>query len=172
MMGVSDLLLPFLIFGILLYGVLRGVDIYGEFVEGALDGAKSAVKIFPYILAIIFAINIFVKSGAESFIVGLLSPLASKIGFPTELLSLSIVKPLSGGGSIGVFKTILENSGADSFAGRCASVLMGSSETIFYTAAVYFGSVGIKNMRYVIKVGLISHAASIIASIVVVKLFF
>ncbi len=171
-MNISDLILPLLIGNILLYGIIQGVDIYSAFVEGALDGAKSALKVFPYILAIIFAINLFIQSGAEQFIVNILNPITSKVGFPTELLSLSIVKPLSGSGSLGVFQTILDKYGADSYIGRTASVIMGSSETIFYTTAVYFGSVGISNYRYTIKVGLISHIATIIAAVAVCKLIF
>jgi spore maturation protein B len=171
-MNISDLVLPILIGSILFYGIYKSVDVYSAFVEGAIDGAKSALKIFPYVLAIIFAINLFIQSGAEAFIVGILTPMASLIGFPTELLSLSIVKPLSGGGSLGVFQTILDKYGADSYIGRSASVIMGSSETIFYTSAVYFGSVGISNYRYTIKAGLLSHAATIFAALFVCKLMF
>lgn len=166
------MIIPLLIGLVLLYGIIKGLDIYSLFVEGALDGAKSALKIFPYILAIIFAINLFVQSGAEEFIVKILSPLTSLIGFPTELLSLAIIKPLSGGGSLGVYQTILENYGADTYIGRSASIIMGSSETIFYTTALYFGTVGIKDYRYTIKAGLISHMATIIAALIVCKLFF
>lgn len=171
-MNISNLILPFVIGGILFYGMIKGVDIYSVFVEGALDGAKSAVKILPYIVAIIFAVNLFIHSGAERFIVEFIEPLTSMIGFPAELLSLIIVKPLSGGASYGVITTILENHGADSYIGRSAAVLMGSAETIFYTAAVYFGAIGVTNSRYTIKVGLISHVASIIAALVVCKYMF
>ncbi|NLJ58833.1 MAG: spore maturation protein [Tissierellia bacterium] len=171
-MNVSDIILPLLIAAILFYGIGKRVDVYSAFVEGAIEGAKSAVKIFPYILAIVFAINLFIQSGAEDFLVSILQPITSVIGFPTELLSLSIVKPLSGSGSMGVFQSILENFGADSYIGRSASVLMGSSETIFYTTAVYFGAVGISNYRYTIKVGLISHIASIIAALVICNFMF
>jgi spore maturation protein B len=171
-MNISGLILPILIGLILFYGILKGVDVYSAFVEGAIDGAKSALKIFPYILAIIFAINLFIQSGADSFIVDILAPITSFIGFPTELLSLSIIKPLSGGGSLGVFQTILDNYGADSYIGRSASIIMGSSETIFYITAVYFGSVGISDYRYTIKAGLLSHAATIFAALFVCKLMF
>ncbi|MGB4439798.1 MAG: nucleoside recognition domain-containing protein [Sedimentibacter sp.] len=171
-MNMSDLILPVLIGGILIYGIFKKVDIYSAFIEGALDGAKSAIKIFPYILAVIFAINLFIQSGAEDFIVSILKPITILIGFPPELLSLAIIKPLSGGGSLGVFQSVLDNYGADTFIGRSASVLMGSSETIFYTAAVYFGAVGITNTKYTIKVGLIAHVASIFAAIVVSKYLF
>jgi spore maturation protein B len=171
-MNISGLILPILIGLILFYGILKGVDVYSAFVEGAIDGAKSALKIFPYILAIIFAINLFIQSGADSFIVDILAPITSFIGFPTELLSLSIIKPLSGGGSLGVFQTILDNYGADSYIGRSASIIMGSSETIFYITAVYFGSVGISDYRYTIKAGLLSHAATIFAALLVCKLMF
>ena len=111
----------------------------------------------------------FIHSGAEEFIVGILTPVTSVLGFPPELLSLSIVKPLSGGGSLGVFQSILDNYGPDSYIGRSASVLMGSSETIFYTTAVYFGAVGIKNIRHTIKVGLIAHIGSIFAALMVCR---
>lgn len=171
-MSASDLTLPLVIVAILFYGIIKKVDIYAVFVEGAMEGGKAAIRIFPYILAVIFAINLFINSGAENFIVKLLTPITTFIGFPPELLSLSIVKPLSGGGSLGVFKSILDNYGPDSYIGRSASVLMGSSETIFYTVAVYFGSVGIKNIRYTVKVGLIAHCASIFASLLVCKLMF
>lgn len=171
-MNISDLMLPLLIASILFYAAAKGVDVYSAFVEGAMDGAKSALKIFPYILAIIFAINLFIQSGAEAFIVRLFEPVTTFAGFPAELLSLSIIKPLSGGGSLGVFQTILDNYGPDSYIGRCASVIMGSSETIFYTSAVYFGSAGISNYRYTIKVGLLSHAAAIFAALIVCRLMF
>lgn len=171
-MNASDLILPIVIGSILFYGIYKKVDIYTVFIEGAMEGAKAALKIFPYILAVIFAINLFIQSGAENFIVRLLAPVTSIIGFPPELLSLSIVKPLSGGGSLGIFQSILDNYGPDTYVGRSASVLMGSSETIFYTVAVYFGAVGIKNIRHTVKVGLIAHCASIFAALVVSKLMF
>jgi spore maturation protein B len=171
-MNFSDIILPVVIGSILFYGVYKGIDVYSAFIEGAMEGAKAALKIFPYILAVIFAINLFIQSGAESFIVRMLTPITTVIGFPPELLSLSIVKPLSGGGSLGVFQTILDNYGPDSYIGRSASVLMGSSETIFYTVAVYFGSVGIKNIRHTVKVGLIAHCASIFAALAVSRFLF
>lgn len=168
----ADLILPMVIGSILFYGIYKRVDVYTVFVEGAMEGAKAAIRIFPYILAVIFAINLFIQSGAEHFIVSLLTPVTSLIGFPPELLSLSIVKPLSGGGSLGVFQTVLDNYGPDSYIGRSASVLMGSSETIFYTVAVYFGAIGIKNIRHTVKVGLIAHIASIFAALTVCKFMF
>lgn len=171
-MNISDFILPLLIGGILFYGMVKGVDIYSVFIEGAFDGARSAIKILPYIIAIIFAVNLFIQSGAEEFIGKILRPFTSLIGLPAELLSLIIVKPLSGGASYGVIKTILENHGTDTYIGRSAAVLMGSAETIFYTAAVYFGAVGVVNSRHTIKVGLISHLASIIAALVVCKYMF
>ncbi|WP_313165321.1 nucleoside recognition domain-containing protein [Sedimentibacter sp.] len=170
-MRLSDLILPVVIGGILFYGIIKKVDIYTAFIDGAMEGAKAALKIFPYILAVIFAINMFIHSGAEDFIVGILTPVTNLLGFPPELLSLSIVKPLSGGGSLGVFQSILDNYGPDSYIGRSASVLMGSSETIFYTTAVYFGAVGIKNIRHTIKVGLIAHVGSIFAALMVCRFF-
>lgn len=171
-MNISNLILPFIIGAILFYGIIKGVDIYSVFVEGAFEGAKSAIRIFPYIVGIIFAVNLFMQSGAERLLVKIIEPVTTVIGFPAELLSLVIVKPLSGGASYGVIKTILENYGADSYIGRSAAVLMGSAETIFYTAAVYFGAIGVTNSRYTIKVGLLSHVASIAAALIVCKYMF
>jgi spore maturation protein B len=171
-MNISDMIMPLLIGLILFHGVYKGVDVYSAFVEGAMDGTKSALKIFPYILAIIFAINLFILSGAEDFIAGILKPVTSFIGFPAELLSLVLVKPLSGGGSLGTFQTVLDTYGPDSYIGRCASVIMGSSETIFYSCAVYFGSVGISDYRYTIRAGLLSHAATVTAALIVCRLVF
>jgi len=121
-MRLSDLILPVVIGGILFYGIIKKVDIYTAFIDGAMEGAKAALKIFPYILAVIFAINMFIHSGAEDFIVGILTPVTNMLGFPPELLSLSIVKPLSGGGSLGVFQSILDNYGPDIYRKKCICV--------------------------------------------------
>lgn len=171
-MGISNLLIPILVGWILFYGMVKKVDIYSEFVDGAYDGMITAIKILPYIIAIIFAINLFSRSGLEEFIVKIFTPITSLIGFPSELLPLVIVKPLSGGGSYGVIKTLLDNYGVDSYIGRCAAVIMGSAETVFYTAAVYFGAIGITNIRHTVKVGLIAHVAAIIAALTVCKFMF
>lgn len=171
-MYISNFFIPIIIVVIIFYGIIKGVDIYAEFVSGALEGIKTAFRILPYIIAIFFAINIFRKSGAEEFIIKLATPITDIIKFPSELLSLIIIKPLSGSGSYGVIKNLIDSYGADSYIGRCAAVMMGSAETIFYTVAVYFGSVGIKDSRYTIKAGLITHLAATIAAIIVSRIYF
>lgn len=171
-MNIANYIIPTIIIVIIIYGIIKGVDIYTEFINGALEGIKTAFKILPYIIAIFFAINIFRKSGAEEFIIKLATPVTDIIKFPSELLSLIIIKPLSGSGSYGVIKNLIDSYGADSYIGRCAAVMMGSAETIFYTVAVYFGSVGIKDSRYTIKTGLIAHLAATIAAIIVCRIYF
>lgn len=172
MINISNMIIPLLITVIITYGLYKGVDIYSEFINGAVEGIKTAFKILPYIIAIFFAINIFRKSGAEVFIIEIISPLANLIKFPPELLSLVIIRPLSGGGAYGVVSNLIQTYGPDSYIGRCAAVMMGSAETIFYTAAVYFGAVGVKDTRYTIKTGLISHAAATTAAIIICKIYF
>ncbi len=172
MVNVSDYIIPIIIAVIMTYGIIKGVDVYSEFINGAKDGIKTIFKILPYIIAIFFAINLFTKSGAENFVIKIISPIANLIKFPPQLLSLVIIRPLSGGGAYGVVKNLLDSYGADSYIGRCAAVMMGSAETIFYTAAVYFGAIGVKDSRYTIKAGLISHVAAIAAALVICKIYF
>lgn len=172
MNSISNLIIPVVIVVILSYGVKNDVDIYSEFIKGAVEGIKTAFKILPYLIAIFFAINIFRKSGAEEFIIRVISPLTSMIKFPPELLPLVIVRPLSGGGAYGVLKSIIDSYGVDSYIGRSAAVMMGSAETIFYTVAVYFGSIGVKDSRYTIKAALITHVAATITAIIICRNFF
>ena len=172
LINISDYIIPMIITVIMTYGIIKGVDVYSEFINGAKDGIKTAFKILPYLIAIFFAINLFRKSGAEEFIISFVSPVAKLIKFPPQLLSLAIIRPLSGGGAYGIIKNLIDSYGADSYLGRCAAVMMGSAETIFYTAAVYFGAIGVKETRYTIKAGLISHVAAITAALVICKIYF
>lgn len=172
MVSISDYIIPMIIAVIMTYGIIKGVDVYGEFINGAKDGIKTAFKILPYLIAIFFAINLFRKSGAEEFIINIISPVADLIKFPPQLLSLVIIRPLSGGGAYGIVKNLIDSYGADSYIGRCAAVMMGSAETIFYTAAVYFGAIGVKETRYTIKAALITHLAATASAIVICKIYF
>ena len=169
---IGNLIIPSMIIIILSYGLFKGVDIYSEFISGAVEGIKTAFKILPYLIAIYFAINLFRKSGAEKFIIEAISPITTILRFPPELLPLVIVRPLSGGGAYGVLNNLIDTYGPDSFIGRCGAIMMGSAETIFYTVAVYLGSVGIKDSRYTIKAALITHLVAIVAAIIVCKNFY
>lgn len=169
---ISILAMPIMMSIILLHGWMRGVNMYDSFVEGAGEGFKTALRIMPYAIAIFIAIGLMRKSGAIDYFVEFVNPLMKAIGIPSEILPLAFIRPISGSGALAVLEDILKTYGADSFIGRVASTMMGSAETVFYTMAVYFGSVGIKNGRHTVAAALISHCASLVASIIICSYFF
>lgn len=166
---ISYALIPVIITLILVHAMIKKVDLYALFVEGAKDGIHTAVKIMPYMIAIFLAIGFFNASGAIGIVEQFFMPVCKIIGFPPELLTLFFIKPISGSGSLGVVKNIVDLYGADSYIGRCASVMMGSAETIFYTIAIYFGVTAVKHTRYVLAGGFIAYLAGVAASIIVCK---
>lgn len=168
----SIMMIPIMITAILLHGTIKRINIYDAFVEGAAEGFKTAVRIMPYLIAIFFAIGIFRSSGALDFFIKLLSPITNLVGIPKEVLPLVIMRPISGSGALGISKDLIYTYGPDSFIGRVVSTMMGSAETIFYTMAVYFGAVSIKNTRHVLPAALISHMAAILASVAICNFIF
>jgi len=169
---ISIMMIPIMITVILLHGTIMKINIYDAFIEGAAEGFKTAVRIMPYLIAIFFAIGIFKSSGALEFFIKLLSPIANLFGIPTEVLPLAIMRPISGSGALGIVKDLIYTYGPDSFIGRVTSIMMGSAETIFYTMAIYFGAVSIKNTRHVLPAALISHFAAILASVAICNFIF
>ncbi len=169
---VSVFTIPAFIAFILIYGHIRGVAVYETFVEGAKDGLTTAFRIIPYLVAMFVAIGIFRSSGAMGFVIKVLSPVLNFIGLPPEVLPLVIMRPMSGAASTGILAELLQAYGPDSYIGRTASTIMGSTETIFYTLSVYYGSVGVRNIRYTLAAGLLADAAGILASLTVCALFF
>lgn len=167
--------IPFLLFFIPLYAYFRKVPVYETFVEGAEDGFKTAVKIIPYLIGMLVSIRVFIDSGALGLLTGMIKPFFLKMGWNPELLGiipLAVMRPLSGSGSLGVATQLIHQYGPDSFIGRLASTLQGSTDTTFFVLAVYFGSVGIKKHRYALKVGLLADATGLIASIWIVSKVF
>ncbi|MFH1862010.1 MAG: spore maturation protein, partial [bacterium] len=146
--AISDWAIPLLAGGIVLTAAVRRVKIYEVFVEGAKEGFQVGVRIIPYLVAILCAVALFRASGAMDILSTVLSPLTRLIGMPGELLPMAIVRPLSGSGALGIMTEIVNTHGPESFLGRTASTMMGSTETTFYVLAVYFGSVGITRMRH------------------------
>jgi len=169
---LSITIIPAIMSIILLHGYIKGVSLYDAFVEGAKEGFQSALRIIPYLIAIFIAIGIFKRSGAMSILVNILNPLASLAGIPKEVIPLALMRPISGSGALAVVNEIITEYGPDSFIGRVASTMMGSAETIFYTMAVYFGVVGIKNSRHTLPAALLSHLASILASVLICNIVF
>ncbi|PJI07880.1 MULTISPECIES: spore maturation protein [Clostridium] len=166
---ISRALIPIIIFSIVSYGMMKKVKVYECFVEGAKDGIRICINIFPYILAMLLSVAIFRESGAMQYFINFVKPVVKILGFPPELVPLVVVKPLSGSGALGVFAEILKKYGADSYIGIIASVIMGSTETIFYTITVYYGAVKIKKIRHTLWAAVMADLTSIIAALLIVK---
>ena len=169
---ISIGIVPFMIFIILIHGYIKGVDVYNAFVEGAVEGFKTVISIMPYLIAIFIAIGVFRGSSALDMFINILSPLMKLIGIPKEVIPLILIRPISGSGALGVVNDILSHYGPDSFQGIIASVMMGSSETIFYTIALYFGSIGVKDYRHTLKAALLSYIISIFITIFICGIYF
>ena len=162
---ITKSIIPIIVLIIITYGMIKGRKVYQWFVEGAKEGLKVCANIFPYLLAMIVAVNIFRSAKLLDFVNNFISPVASIIGLPKEVVPLVLIKPLSGSGAMGIFTDILNNYGADSFIGLVASVIMGTTETIFYTLTVYFGAVGIKKIRHSLWVALIVDLCAVLIAV-------
>ncbi len=169
---LSSYLLPVIVIIIILHGAFKGVDVFSEFLNGAKKGFNIILNITPSLIALIFAINVLKASGGLDVLCSMLSPITSFLGIPKELTPLTILSPISGSGSLTYFESILKDFGPDSFIGRCASVMMGSTETTFYTMTIYYGSVGIKKSRHTLPSALCADFTSFILTSKMVKMFF
>lgn len=169
---LSIFAIPVFIIIILVYGYIKGVSVYEAFVEGAKEGLSTAFKVLPYLVAMFVAIGVFRASGAMDFIIKIISPTTNLVGIPSEILPLALMRPLSGAASIGILAELFKVYGPDSFVGRVASTMMGSTETIFYTISIYFGSVGIKKVGYTIAAALLADLAGFVSSIIICRLIF
>ena len=169
---ISQLIIPLFILLAVGYGWAKKVRVYDSFVAGAKDGISVVIKIFPYLLAIFVAVKGFQASGAFDFSRDLLRGILLYFNIPLEVISIAIIKPLSGSASIGVFTDIVKTTGPDSLASRMAAVIMGSAETTFYILAVYLGAVGIKKTRYLVPVCILADMVGILIAISVVRILF
>jgi len=164
--------IPGLIFCIPVIGFIRGVPVYEVFVEGAEEGFKTAVRIIPFLVGMLVAISVFKASGALEAMAQLVRPLTDALNFPGEVLPLAFMRPLSGGGALGIAAGLIESYGPDSFIGLLASTMQGSTDTTFYVLTVYFGSVGIMRYRYSLAVGLIADITGLLASVYICNRLF
>jgi len=169
---ISQLIIPLFILLVVGYGWVKKVRVYDSFVAGAKDGITVVIKIFPYLLAIFVAVKSFQASGAFAFTKDLFHGILPALNIPLEVISIAIIKPLSGSASIGVFTDIIKTTGPDSLASLMAAVIMGSAETTFYILAVYLGAVGIKKTRYLVPVCVLADIVGILIAISIVKIFF
>jgi spore maturation protein SpmA len=170
--AISVLAIPFLLSFFPLYASLRRVPVYEEFVEGAKEGMQVALRIIPFLVAILVAVGMFRGAGGIDLISRALDPVFQKIGFPSELLSIVLMRPLSGSGTTGLFAELIKAHGPDSLIARMAGTIMGSTETTFYVIAVYFGSVAVRRTRHAVPAGLLADLAGVIASVIVCRLVF
>ena len=172
MNGLSLLPIPFLLGFFPLYGVLRGVPVYEEFVEGAREGFQVVVRIIPPLVAILVAVGMFRAAGGVDLIAVGLQPVLDLVGFPADLLPMALTRPLSGSATIGLYRELVDAVGPDSLVARMGGTMLGSTETTFYVIAVYFGAVRVKRARHAVAAGLLAELAGIIASVVVCRMVF
>jgi len=170
--AISKLSIPLMLSIFPLYAILRGVKVYEEFVDGAKEGYDVAIRIIPYLVAILVAIGMFRAAGGIDLLSKALTPMMLAIGFPTDLLPLVLMRPLSGSGTLGIFTELVKQLGPDHLTVRMAGTIFGSTETTFYVLAVYFGSVAVKKTRYALPAGLIADTVGVIASVIVCKMVF
>jgi len=165
-------IIPLIIVSVIIYGMLKGVKVYECFVEGAKEGLSVCLRIFPYLLAMIVAVAVFRESRALDYVIYLVTPVVKLIGLPPELVPLVGVKPLSGSGALGIFSEILQKYGADSYIGIVASIIMGTTETIFYTLTVYYGAVNIKKIRHTLWAAIMADLTAIIMAVTLARVMF
>ena len=170
--SLSVVAIPFVILFFVCFALARGVKVYEEFVEGAKEGFNVAVRIMPYLVAILVAMAIFRDSGAFLIVKKAVGPIFAAVGFPVDLLPLAVMRPLSGSGSSGMLAEVLANDGLSNTLKYTAATMFGSTETTFYVLAVYFGSVGVRKSRHALPAGLCADAAGIVAAVVVCRAFF
>lgn len=169
---MSSFIIPFMVLSIIGYGLYKKVDIYDAFIEGSKESFPMILSMFPCMLAMIFGINIFLKSDLLPFLLGFMKNILSFFHIPFEVLSLAVLRPISGSSSLAVLNSIFETYGVDSFISKMSSIIQGSTDTTFYILTLYFGSVGIKKIRYSLVVGLLADLSGIISAIIIAKLFF
>lgn len=170
--NISKIIIPLFVLFVLIIGIKKKVDIYNTFLSGAKEGLITSFNIFPAIIAMVFAINIFLNSGIISFLLGKLSFLFDVLNIPFNILPMAILRPISGTASLAIMNDIFLNFGPDSYVGRLASVLQGCTDTTIYVIALYFGSVRITKTKHAVLTGLFADLTGIIAAFILTNLFF
>lgn len=172
MNNIGQYAIPVLIAIVLIVGLIKKVPIFEKFLEGAKEGLHSTFAVAPSLIGLITAIAMLKSSGALDIFSSFIAPITNLVGIPSEIIPLALLRPITGSGSTALLNNILATHGANSQIGQIASVIMGSTETAFYTIAVYFGASGIKNSRHAIPCALTADLAALIVGTLVVKLLF
>ncbi len=171
-MTLSALILPLLLALAAICGLGRRVDVYAALTRGAEEGLTVLLRIIPALVGLLTAVSMFRASGAMEWLAALCAPLLNRLGIPPETVPLMLVRPVSGSGALAVGSELMSTYGPDSYIGRVAAVMLGSTETTFYTVAVYFGAAGIHKSRHTIPAALTADLTGFIASALAVHLFF
>ena len=171
-MALSELVVPAILCAVGVYGLRRRVDVYGALTKGAEEGLTVLLRVLPSLVGLLTAVYMFRASGAMDFLGRLLAPLLSALGIPPETAPLLLIRPISGSGALAVGSELMETYGVDSYIGRVAAVMLGSSETTFYTVALYYGSAGVTKTRYTIPAALCADFVMFFLSALAVRLLF
>jgi spore maturation protein B len=157
---------------VIFYGLKKKIDIYDTFIDGAKESFDLVFTMFPCMLAMIFGLNIFLKSGILNYIFYILKPIVNLFNIPIEVFPMMILRPISGSASLAILNNLFENYGPDSLIGILSSIIQGSTDTTFYVLTLYFGSIGIRKIKYSLWAGLFADLIGILSAILVVKIFF
>lgn len=171
-MTFDSMIIPAVMCGIIVYALAQKVDIFNVFIEGAREGLSTAVSVLPALVALMTCVGVFKASGALDYLTLAVSPVSRLFHVPAEVMPLAILRPMSGSGAMVIYKGILDNFGPDSYIGRIASVMEGSSETTFYTIAVYYGATKIKKTRHTLPSALMADLVAVIMSVIMVRIVF
>ena len=169
---LGDCIMPAFAAFIIIYGLFSRVSVFDCFLNGAKDGLKTSANILPTLIGLLAAVTMLRASGALEALTNVLKPVANAVGLPEQVVPLALLRPVSGSGSMAIVESILSENGADSFAGRVASVIQGSTETTFYAVAVYYGGVGINNIAHTIPSALTADLTGMVLSGILAKVFF
>ncbi|MCI8445941.1 MAG: spore maturation protein [Bacilli bacterium] len=169
---LSSMMIPLLVLLVLIYGISKKIDVYDVFIEGTKESFGMVLELFPTLLGMILGINIFLKSGVLDYVLQGLAPFFSYLKVPLEIIPMAIMRPISGSSTLAILNNIYEVFGPDGYLGTLASVIQGSTDTTFYVLTLYFGSIGIKKIRYAMWVGLCADVIGIIASVIIVNFLF
>lgn len=169
---ISNLIIPLMVLFIIIYGFLKKINIYDEFLKGTSESFHMIMKIFPNLLAMILSINIFLKSGILNLVYSFLNPIFEFIKVPVQILPMMIMRPISGTSTLAILNNLFETFGPDSFVGRLGSVIQGSTDTTFYVLTLYFGSIGVKKIKYAMWAGLFADLVGIISAVIITSFFF
>ena len=169
---IASVSIAVIVFLIILVGLIKRVEVFTVFTVGAFEGLKTTMKIAPSIIGLVMMVTMLQESGFFNFLSELLTPLCEFVGFPAEVIPMALIRPISGSGALAVLDNILTQNGADTFVGRVASVMMGSTETTFYTIAMYFGNVNVTKTGCTVPCALLADLTGMIMSVVTVIIFF